>query len=116
MSISKKVKLINEKAQWKINQNKAQYDLNWQISKISALSSGNVRKYKFLTGKDVIPEKDLIEKAATMKIFEYLHLGKELKAQTGIAKKQYQKLGNTYKYVKIIKKQKQTLKNITDQI
>ena len=35
-----------------------------------------------LTGKDVLPEKDLLEKATTMKRFEYSLLGKELKAQT----------------------------------
>ena len=65
------------------------------------MSSGNVSKYEFLTCKDVLPEKDLLEKAATMKIFEYLPLGKELKAQTGIAKKQYQKLSNTFKFIEI---------------
>ena len=43
MSISKKMKAINNK----IEQNKAQYNL----------SSGNVNKYKFLAAKDVLPEK-----------------------------------------------------------
>ena len=37
---------------------------------ISASSSGNVSKYKFLTGKDVLPEKDLLEKAAILRRFE----------------------------------------------
>ena len=46
----------------------------------------NVSGYEFLTGKDVLPEKDLLEKAATMKRFEYLSLGKELKAETDNAK------------------------------
>ena len=63
----------------KIEQNKAQYNLHRQTVKISALSSWNVRKYEFLTGKDVWLEKDFIEKAATIKRFEYLALGKELK-------------------------------------
>ena len=72
----------------KIKQNKAQYNLNRQTSKISALSE-NVSKYEFLTGKDVLPEKDLLEKAPTIKRFEYAMLGKELKAQTSIAKNQY---------------------------
>ena len=49
MSISGKIKAINIK----IEQNKAQYDLDRQTAKISALSSGNVSKYEFLTGKDV---------------------------------------------------------------
>ena len=57
-----------------------------------ALSSGNVRKYEFLTGNNVLPGTDLLEKAVTMKRFEYLTSGKELEAQTNIAKKQYQNL------------------------
>ena len=73
----------------KIILNKAQYDLDRQTAKISALSSGNVSKCEFFTGKDVLPEKDLLEKA-TRKRFKYSPLGKKLKAQTDIAKKQYQ--------------------------
>ena len=37
---------------------------------------------KFLTGKDVLPKKDLLETATTTKRFEYFLLGNELKAQT----------------------------------
>ena len=37
----------------KIQQNKAQYKLEGQIAKISALSSRKVHKYEFLSGKDV---------------------------------------------------------------
>ena len=92
MSISQKIKTTDNK----IDQNKAQYDLDRQNIKISALSSGNVSKYEFLTGKDVLPEKDLLQKAAKMKMVEYSPLGKELKAQADIAKKQYQKLADTY--------------------
>ena len=52
-------------------------------AKISALSSGNVSKYEFFDRqKDDLPEKYLLEKAATMIRFEYSALGKELKAQT----------------------------------
>ena len=82
MSISEKIKEINNK----IKQNKAQYDLDWQTAKISALSSGNVSKYEFLTDKDVLAEKDLLEKAAALKRFEYSPIGKELNAQTDVAK------------------------------
>ena len=46
-----------------------------------------------MTGKNVLPEKGLLEKkATTMKKFEYSPLGRELKKQTDIAKTQYQKL------------------------
>ena len=65
----------------KIEQNKAEYDLDRQTANISALLSGNVSKYETLTGKDVLLEKDLLEKAATMIRFEYLPL------QADIAKK-----------------------------
>ena len=71
----------------KIEQNKAQYDLDRQTAKVSAFLSRNVSKYEFLTGKDVLPQKDLLEKAATMKRFEYSPLVKELKTPTENAKK-----------------------------
>ena len=38
-----------------------------------------------------------------MKRFEYFLLGRELKAQTGIANKHYEKLDNTLEFNKIIK-------------
>ena len=66
MGISEKIKAINNK----IKKNKAQYYLDRQTAKISTLSSGNVSKYEFVTGKDVLPEKDLLEKAAGIKKFE----------------------------------------------
>ena len=47
--------------------------------KISTLSSGNVSKYKFLTGKDVLSEKDLLEKVTKIKIFENSPLGNKLR-------------------------------------
>ena len=42
-----------------------------------------------MTSKDVLPEKDLLEKAAALKIFEYSSLGSELKKETSVAEKQY---------------------------
>ena len=51
----------------KIEQNKAQYDLDKQTAKISALSSEKVGKYEFLTGKEVLPEKGLLEKLQQLK-------------------------------------------------
>ena len=45
-----------------------------------------------------------------MKRFEYSSLGKELRAQTDIAKKQYKKLDDTYEFDKIIKKEKPAFK------
>ena len=53
MTAIEKIKTIDDK----IKRNKAQYDLDRQTAKISALSSGNVYKYEFLTGEDVLQEK-----------------------------------------------------------
>ena len=93
MTVNEKIKAIGNK----IEQNIAQYDLDRQAAKTSALSSGNVGKYEFLTGKNVLPEKDLLEKVATLlKRFEYSPLGKELKAQTDIAKKQRKGLDKAF--------------------
>ena len=72
----------------KIDQNKARNNLDRQTAKISALSLGNVSKYEFLTDKDVLPEKGLLEKTAAKKRFEYSPSGKELKKQTSVAEKQ----------------------------
>ena len=81
MSISEEIKTINNK----IEQNKAHYNFDRQTAKISALSPGNVSKYESLTGKDLVPIQNLLEKAAIMKRFEYFLLGKELKRKTSIA-------------------------------
>ena len=54
-------------------------------------------------------KKDLLEKAATLKRFEYSLIRKELKSQTDIEQKQYQRLDNTYEFDKLIKKEQPTL-------
>ena len=75
MAFSQKMNTINNK----IKQNKAQYDLDRQTGKILGLSSGNLSKCEFLTGEDVLAEKGLLEKTATIKRFEYSPLGSELR-------------------------------------
>ena len=45
-----------------------------------------------MTGKDVLVEEDLLEKAATIKRFEYSPLGSELKKQTNIVKKNIKRI------------------------
>ena len=49
MTVSEKIKAINNK----IKQNKDQYNLDAQTGKISVLSSGNLSKYKSLSGEDI---------------------------------------------------------------
>ena len=73
----------------KIEQNKVQYDLDIQIVKMSAIPLGNIAKYEILTDGDSLPEKDLLEKAATIKRFEYLPLNSELKKQTDIVENKF---------------------------
>ena len=96
MSISEKIKAIDNK----IEQNKAEYNLDRQTAKIFALSSGNNSKHEVLTGKVALPEKGLLEKAATLKIFEYSPLSKEIKAQTSVVEEQYQGFNNLFKHDK----------------
>ena len=84
MAVSKKFKTIGNK----IEENIARYDLDRQTTKLSALSSENVIKYKFLAGKDVLPEKDVLEKPVTIRRFEYSTLGSELKKQYKLLKHQ----------------------------
>ena len=85
MSISEKSKPVNNK----IDQNKAQYNLDRQTAKSSALSLENVIKYQFFIGKDVSSKKNLSGKPTAIKRFEYSPLSKEFKKWTNFAEKQY---------------------------
>ena len=38
-----------------IRDEKLQYDINRKAAKISALSSGKIHEYKYITGKDILP-------------------------------------------------------------
>ena len=39
----------------KIRDEKVQYDVNREAAKISALSSGRIDKYEYLTGEEILP-------------------------------------------------------------
>ena len=60
-----------------IRDEKLQYDINREAAKISALSSGKIHKYEYLTGEDILPsnQQQIIEQAK----FTYSPLGKLLK-------------------------------------
>ena len=62
-----------------IRDEKLQYDINREAAKISALSSGNIRKYEYLIGEDILPsnQQQIIEQAK----FTYSPLGKAFKKQ-----------------------------------
>ena len=55
---------------------------------------GGLRKYEYLTGSYVLPEKGLLEKAAITKRFAYSPLASGLKKETSIGKDQYKFLKN----------------------
>ena len=63
-----------------IEDGKLQYGINRETVKISALSSGKIGKYEYLTGKEILPsnQKQIIEQAK----FTYLVLGKALEKET----------------------------------
>ena len=56
-----------------------QYDINREAAKISALSSGKLHKYKYLTGEDILPsnQQQIIEQTK----FTYSPLGKAFEKQ-----------------------------------
>ena len=63
-----------------IRDEKLQYDINREAAKISALSSGKIHKYEYLTGEDILPsnQQQIIEQAR----FTYSPFGKALEKQT----------------------------------
>ena len=63
-----------------IRDQKLQYDINREAAKISALSSGKIDKYEYLTGEEILPsnQQQIIEQAK----FTYSPLGKAFLKQT----------------------------------
>ena len=59
MTLTEQVKILDDK----IKANKAQYDFDREAAKISALSSGELEKYEYLTGEDLGYKPDVIQKA-----------------------------------------------------
>ena len=100
MAASEKIITIDNK----IEQNKAHCCLGRQTSKIFALSPRNVGKYEFSISKEVLTEKGLLDKVAAIERLEHLPVGKELKKQIDIGKKQYQRLDKIYEFNKIGKR------------
>ena len=63
-----------------IKDEKLQYDINREAAKISALSSGKIDKYEYLTGEEILPsnQQQIIEQAK----FTYSPLGKTFEKET----------------------------------
>ena len=72
-----------------IRDEKLQYDINREAAKISALSSGKIRKYEYLTGEDILPsnQQQIIEQAK----FTYSPLEKAFEKQTKTMENQGEK-------------------------
>ena len=68
MTVTDQINILNRK----IKQNEAQYVLDREAAKISALSSNNLDKYEYLTGEDLDLEPSTVEQAK----FEYSPLGR----------------------------------------
>ena len=62
-----------------IEDEKLQYDINRGAAKVSALSSGKINKYEYLTDEEILPsnQKQVIEQAK----FTYSPLGKAFEKQ-----------------------------------
>ena len=72
-----------------IKDEKLQYDINKEAAKISALSSGKIDKYEYLTGDEILPpnQQQIIEQAK----FTYSSLGNAFEKQTKTIKDQGEK-------------------------
>ena len=65
MTVPDQIKILDKKK--KNTQNGAQYDLDKNATKLSALSSNNLDKYDFLTGEELYLQPSTVEQAR----FEY---------------------------------------------
>ena len=59
MTVNKQVKILDSK----FLSSKAIYDLDRQVAIKSALSSGELEKYEYLTGEDLGYKPDIVQKA-----------------------------------------------------
>ena len=92
-----------------ITDEKLQYNINREAAKISALSSGKVHKYEYLTGEDILPSSNqqIIEQAR----FTYSPLGKAFNKQTKTIEKQGKKQVDALNTLKSDNNQKLQIKN-----
>ena len=92
-----------------ITDEKLQYNINREAAKISALSSGKVHKYEYLTGEDILPSSNqqIIEQAR----FTYSPLGKAFNKQIKTIEKQGKKQVDALNTLKSDNNKKLQLKN-----
>ena len=90
----------------KTRDEKLQYDSNREATKISALSSGKIDKYEYLTGEEALPsnQRQIIDQAK----FTYFSLGKAFKKQTKTIEEQGRK------QIDVITNQNESLADLTN--
>ena len=81
-----------------IKDEKLQYNFIREAAKISALSSGKIHKYEYLTGEDILPsnQQEIIEQAK----FTYSPLGKAFEKQIKTIEDQGKKQVNALENLK----------------
>ena len=79
MTKKEQLKVLNNK----INANRADFNLNHQTAKTSALATGDLDKYEYLTGEETNYRSNPVER----KRFEYSPLGKVF--NKGLENKEY---------------------------
>ena len=72
-----------------ITDEKLQYNINREAAKISALSSGKVHKYEYLTGEDILPSSN--QQIIEQDRLTYSPLGKVFNKQIKTIEKQGRK-------------------------
>ena len=93
-----------------IRDEKLQYDINREAAKISALSSGKIHKYEYLTGEDILPsnQQQITEQAR----FTYSPLRKAFEKQIKTNEDQGQKQAD---FLESLKTKEQTEAIIYDE-
>ena len=86
-----------------IKDEKLQYDINSQAAKISALSSGEIDEYEYLTGEEILPsnQQQIIQEAK----FNYSPLGQAFEKQTKTIEDQGKKQVDALESLKPFNKQ-----------
>ena len=105
MTITDQIKILDKK----ILQNEAQYDLDRKAAKLSALSSNNLDKYKYLTGEDLGLKPSTVDQAK----FEYSPLGQIVNKELD---KEDKKEGLFKRLENIKDKNEEHLKVVKDQL
>ena len=88
---------------------KLQYDIKREAAKISALSSGKLDKYEYLTGEEILPsnQREIIEQAK----FTYSPLGKAFEKQIKTIEDQGKKQGYALTTLKTSNKKLPSIKD-----